>query len=310
MAAAEHFRIPSSNGVSTLWGTCWKPEREPKAVLQLVHGMTEHVGRYDEFGEAMAARGIAVIGCDQLGHGRTAASRDELGFFAEHNGAAYLVQDIRRVRRAAGRLFPNCPHTVLGHSMGSFLVRRYLTRYGREVDGAILMGTGDYPAAVLLAALAVVDLTALVRGERCHSRLLHGLVLGNYNRRIPSARTGSDWLSRDAERVDRFVADPYCQFRFTCSAYRDFFHVMLDLKNRRLVGNMPSELPVFLVSGSEDPVGDYGKGVKRVFDQYRSLGMKQVTMKLYEGSRHEILNDLEREQACRDLGDWICSLCS
>ena len=310
MAAAEHFRIPSSNGVSTLWGTCWKPEREPKAVLQLVHGMTEHVGRYDEFGEAMAARGIAVIGCDQLGHGRTAASRDELGFFAEHNGAAYLVQDIRRVRRAAGRLFPNCPHIVLGHSMGSFLVRRYLTRYGREVDGAILMGTGDYPAAVLLAALAVVDLTALVRGGRCHSRLLHGLVLGNYNRRIPSARTGSDWLSRDAERVDRFVADPYCQFRFTCSAYRDFFHVMLDLKNRRLVGNMPSELPVFLVSGSEDPVGDYGKGVKRVFDQYRSLGMKQVTMKLYEGSRHEILNDLEREQVCRDLGDWICSLCS
>lgn len=310
MAAAEHFRIPSSNGVSTLWGTCWKPEREPKAVLQLVHGMTEHVGRYDEFGEAMAARGIAVIGCDQLGHGRTAASRDELDFFAEHNGAAYLVQDIRRVRRAAGRLFPNCPHIVLGHSMGSFLVRRYLTRYGREVDGAILMGTGDYPAAVLLAALAVVDLTALVRGERCHSRLLHGLVLGNYNRRIPSARTGSDWLSRDAERVDRFVADPYCQFRFTCSAYRDFFHVMLDLKNRRLVGNMPSELPVFLVSGSEDPVGDYGKGVKRVFDQYRSLGMKQVTMKLYEGSRHEILNDLEREQVCRDLGDWICSLCS
>ena len=310
MAAAEHFRIPSSNGVSTLWGTCWKPEREPKAVLQLVHGMTEHVGRYDEFGEAMAARGIAVIGCDQLGHGRTAASRDELGFFAEHNGAAYLVQDIRRVRRAAGRLFPNCPHIVLGHSMGSFLVRRYLTRYGREVDGAILMGTGDYPAAVLLAALAVVDLTALVRGERCHSRLLHGLVLGNYNRRIPSARTGSDWLSRDAERVDRFVADPYCQFRFTCSAYRDFFHVLLALKNRRLVGNMPSERPVFLVSGSEDPVGDYGKGVKRVFDQYRSLGMKQVTMKLYEGSRHEILNDLEREQVCRDLGDWICSLCS
>ena len=310
MAAAEHFRIPSSNGVSTLWGTCWKPEREPKAVLQLVHGMTEHVGRYDEFGEAMAARGIAVIGCDQLGHGRTAASRDELGFFAEHNGAAYLVQDIRRVRRAAGRLFPNCPHIVLGHSMGSFLVRRYLTRYGREVDGAILMGTGDYPAAVLLAALAVVDLTALVRGERCHSRLLHGLVLGNYNRRIPSARTGSDWLSRDAERVDRFVADPYCQFRFTCSAYRDFFHVMLDLKNRRLVGNMPSDLPVFLVSGSEDPVGDYVKEVKRVFDQYRSLGMKHVTMKLYEGSRHEILNDLEREQVCRDLGDWICSLCS
>lgn len=307
MAEVVEVRVPSSDGASALWVTHWKPEGEPRAVLQLVHGMTEHMGRYDEFAQFLAAEGIAVIGHDQLGHGRTAASREDMGFFADHNGAAYLIQDIRRVGRMGERLYPGLPRFLLGHSMGSFLARRYLTRYGREVDGAILMGTGDYPTAVLLIALTAVNLTALVRGDRCHSRFLHGLVLGNYNRKIPSARTGSDWLSRDEARVDRFVADPYCQFRFTCSAYRDFFRVMLELKSRRLLKRMPRELPVFLVSGSEDPVGDYGRGVKRLFSRYQAMGLRDVEMKLYVGSRHEILNDLEREKVCEDLKAWIFS---
>lgn len=305
MAVRETVRVPSSDGVSSLWVTLWKPEEEPKAVLQLVHGMTEHIGRYEELAQFLTARGVAVIGHDQLGHGRTAPSRDQLGFFAEHNGAAYLIHDIRRIRHLAEKRYPQIPGFLLGHSMGSFLVRRYLTRYGKEVDGAVLMGTGDYPAAVLLAALAAVNLTALAEGDRCRSRLLHSLVLGNYNRRIPSPRTGSDWLSRDEERVDQFVRDPYCNFRFSCSAYRDFFHVMLELKSRRVVDRMPRELPIFLMSGSEDPVGAYGKGVRRLFRRYQSMGMTDVKIRLYEGSRHEILNDLDRDQVHRDLTEWI-----
>ena len=242
MIEPVELKIPSSDGRSILHVMHWRPVGQPRAVLQIAHGMTEHVGRYGEFAAALAEQGIAVIGHDHLGHGKTAGCEEKLGFFAEKNGAIFLVQDIHRVHVRAVKLYPEIPKFILGHSMGSFLVRRYLTKYGWEEDGAILMGTGDYPAGVLLLALAAVNGTALVRGDRCRSRLLHHLVLGNYNRRIPGAKTPDDWLSRDEEKVNQFVEDPLCQFRFTCSAYRDFFRVMLDLKKKRWVKKMPASV--------------------------------------------------------------------
>ena len=188
MIEPVELKIPSSDGRSILHVMHWRPVGQPRAVLQIAHGMTEHVGRYGEFAAALAEQGIAVIGHDHLGHGKTAGCEEKLGFFAEKNGAIFLVQDIHRVHVRAVKLYPEIPKFILGHSMGSFLVRRYLTKYGWEEDGAILMGTGDYPAGVLLLALAAVNGTALVRGDRCRSRLLHHLVLGNYNRRIPGAK--------------------------------------------------------------------------------------------------------------------------
>lgn len=304
MRMTEERFIPSSDGVSRLHVMHWRPEGEAVAVLQLVHGMTEHIRRYDEFARFLAAQGIAVVGHDQLGHGETAGAVERLGYFAKEKGEVYLIQDIRRVHHLTEKWYPGVPNLLMGHSMGSFMVRRYLTRYGAETDGVILMGTGNQSEFLLLLGMAVVRLTGLLHGGWYRSPLLHKLVLGNYNRKIRKAETDSDWLSRDRERVRQFEDDPYCHFRFTCSAYEDFFQVMLDLKHRKWLRKMPKDLPIFLVSGKEDPVGSYGRGVGSLYRLYRRLGMEDVELKLYDGCRHELVNEIGREQVFEDLSSW------
>lgn len=307
MSKAEEFRLPSSDGRSQIHVMHWKPEKQAVAVLQISHGMIEHIRRYEECACALAKQGIAVIGHDHLGHGETAGTEEDFGFFSEKNGASCIVRDIYRVRKAAARRYPGIPHFILGHSMGSFFVRRYLLTYGRGEAGAILMGTGNQPLPLLLLGDAVVRLEGMVHGERFRSALLHQLVLGSYNRRVGSPGTESDWLSRDREKVTSYMEDPYCQFRFTCSAYRDFFDTMLLLKSRKQLQKMPLTLPVLMMSGEEDPVGDYGKGIRSLFRRYQKLGLADVKMKLYPGARHELLNETNREEVISEIASWIFS---
>ena len=296
--------LPSSDGRSELHVMMWKPHGKVRAVLQISHGMIEHIGRYDEFARTMAAQGIAVVGHDHLGHGKT-SRREDYGFFAEKSGDVYMVRDIHRVRRAAGRIYPNLPYIFLGHSMGSFFLRKYLTVYGDEADGAILMGTGDEPLFILLAGRAAVGVVGRWKGWRYRSYFLHNLVLGDFDRKFKPVGCPSDWLTSDEKKVREYQEDPMCSFHFTCQAYKDFFKTMLDLKSSFWLKRIPKDLPVLILSGREDPVGARGRGVRRVYRKLCRLGLTDVNIRLYPECRHELLNERNREHVYHDISMWI-----
>lgn len=304
MIRTEIIQIPSSDGVSTLYGRMWVPEQKPVAVLQLVHGMKEYVERYDSFARWMAKRGVLVAGHDQLGHGRT-AQNGRRGRFADRNGAAFLIKDIHRVTIAMRERFQDLPYFMMGHSMGSFLLRRYITLAGTGLSGIILMGTGGHSLPVIAAANAVAGSIGLAKGREYQSPLLYKLVTGKFNECFRPVRTPHDWLSRNQERVSMFNRDPFCDFYFSCGAYEDFFQVLMDLNLHRDFRRIPRKLPILLVSGAKDPVGWFGKGVSRVYRTFCSLGLSNVEMRLYPGMRHELLGEIGREAVYEDLASWI-----
>jgi len=300
----EEFYLLSTDRHTQIHGFWWRPDKKAVAVLQISHGMMEHIGRYDRFASWLAEQGVAVVGHDHLGHGKTGKVSD-LSHFADEKGAAYLVQDLFRVTNVAELEYPDIPHILLGHSMGSFITRRYLTVHGDHLDGVIIMGTGGQPlwmaAAGKLAAVAV----GTVMGKRYQSHLMQEMVLGSYNRAFRPNRTPNDWLSRDEAEVDRFLQDPYCNIPFTCQAYADLFNLLIDLELGRQFEGIPRDLPVLFVSGEQDPVGGFGKGVKRVYRRFKDMGMEDVSMKLYPGARHELLNETNREEVYGDLWSWM-----
>lgn len=298
------FYIPSSDGISRLHGIQWAPTGEVRALLQISHGMVDHIARYDDFARAMNVRGIAVIGHDHLGHGKT-GSREKHGIFAEENGAFYVLEDIRIAAGYGKRQYPGVPHYILGHSMGSFFVRRYLTLHADTVDGAVIMGTGSQSLLLLQAGSMAVRLAVEKDGRRDHNKQLHRLVLGSYNKSFEPGKTSHDWLSRDAEQAVKYEADPDCQFTFSNGAYEDFFQIMLDLKKEKQFERIPKGLPILLISGDCDPVGEQGKGVKRVYKSLKRMALTDVTMKLYKGARHELLNETNKKEVFADIGNWV-----
>lgn len=298
------FYIPSSDGASRIHGVQWVPCGEAKATLQLNHGMLEHIGRYAGFAGAMNEKGIAVIGHDHLGHGKTARP-GMLGTFADENGAGFVLEDIKRVSDYVERQFPHLPHFIHGHSMGSFFVRRYLTQHGGNVAGAVIMGTGSKPGPVLKIGMKAVRYAIKREGRDYHNETLHSLVLGSYNWPFEPGETKHDWLSRDISEDRKFEDDPDCRFIFSNGAYEDFFRIMEDLNRKKQFEQIPKTLPVLLLSGELDPVGDRGKGVRKVYREFCGLGLKDVTMKLYPQARHELLNELNRDEVYEDIASWI-----
>ncbi len=302
----EEFYVESDEKGQKLHCISWQPSKGPvKAVVQIVHGMVEYVGRYEEFACFLAGQGYAVIGHDHLGHGKTAATSEDLGHFAEKDGDKHVIADMYRITCVGRKYWPGVPLVIMGHSMGSFFTRKYLTRYSRKVEGAIIMGTGFMGLPVVTFGKVAAGLICRVRGSRYRSRLLYNLTLGGNNRRIKKLRTDNDWLSTNEESVDAYNQDPYCSFIFTAGAYRDFFTVLTDLAAKKNFSTMNRKLPVFLVAGEDDPVGNYGKGVKACCQQFQSLGFEDVSLKLYPGDRHEILNELDRHMVFSDIVGWL-----
>ena len=223
----HEFYIPSSSGLANLHCMEWIPNGEVKAVVQIAHGMMEHVGRYREFAEFLAGHGIYVLGNDHLGHGKTAAAEEDRGYFGDHAGAVSVIRDMRRVTVHAQRKYPGVPIFLLGHSMGSFFARRYLTVYKDGIDGVILLGTGAPKDAEVRFGYMLADSVCKRKGTRYRSKMLYNLSLGNYNRKFKPTKTPYDWLSRDEKRDRAFGDDPLTNFIFTAGAYRDFFEVIL-----------------------------------------------------------------------------------
>lgn len=300
----EHFTYPSNDGVTQIHAIRWIPDGEVRAVLQISHGMVEYIDRYDEFAGYLAQNGILVTGNDHLGHGESVRSEEYYGFFAEKDGNQTLLRDIRRLQKLTRKEYPEAPYFLLGHSMGSFLARQYLCLHGEELAGAIIMGTGYQPRVMVRFGMGLCSVLARVYGWDHRSKLVDGMAFGGYNRRFGSLE-GKEWLSRNEENVRRYVSEKWCSFRFTLNGYYNLFYSIYTLSFEKHLEKMPKDLPVFFVSGAEDPVGQFGRGVQKVYEQFRKIGMRRVSCKFYPEDRHEILNELDREAVSADILRWM-----
>ncbi len=310
MVLKQDFTFMSGDGKSKIHAVLWKPEGKGcLGVLQIIHGMVEYIDRYDDFARFMAEKGFVVVGNDHLGHGATAASKSEYGFFHEKNGNAILLRDIHKLKKMTAKKYPELPYFILGHSMGSFLARQYLFHYpskGRPgIDGAIIMGTGNQPMAALKLGQFLCRLQAAVFGWHHRSRLIDAMAFGGYHKHFRPCRTKYDWLTKDTKIVDAYAANERCTFRFTVNGYYNLFVSIEDASKMRNLRKMPKELPVLFVSGAEDPVGGYGKGVEQVYRWFQAAGIKDLKKILYGNDRHEILNETDRKTVYQDIYEWL-----
>lgn len=299
-------KITSTDSKNNLNVIIWETEKEPIGVLQIVHGMAEYIDRYDNFAKYMTEHGFNVIGHDHLGHGHSVSDERDYGFFAEENGDKIIIEDMHSVTQYAREKWEELPNFILGHSMGSFCLRQYLTKYSNDVFGAIIMGTGWIPSAAALLGKTIATNTCKSKGSHTVNPLLIKLTLEPYNKPFAPARTNCDWLSRDEKQVDLYVNDKLCGFDFTAGAYKDFFTVLEKIaKNRQLIG-MRKSLPILITSGSVDPVGGK-KACEKLNAQYKRCGIDDVTLKLWENDRHEILNELDKSDVYQYIYNWLKS---
>lgn len=299
-------KIASTDSKNNLNVIIWETEKEPIGVLQIVHGMAEYIDRYDNFAKYMTEHGFNVIGHDHLGHGHSVSDEHDYGFFAEENGDKIIIEDMHSVTQYAREKWEELPNFILGHSMGSFCLRQYLTKYSNDVFGAIIMGTGWIPSAAALLGKTIATNTCKSKGSHTVNPLLIKLTLEPYNKPFAPARTNCDWLSRDEKQVDLYVNDKLCGFDFTAGAYKDFFTVLEKIaKNRQLIG-MRKSLPILITSGSVDPVGGK-KACEKLNAQYKRCGINDVTLKLWENDRHEILNELDKSDVYQYIYNWLKS---
>ena len=295
---------PSSDGIHTVHALEWLPQGEPRGMIQIVHGVAEYAGRYEPLARFLTEHGFAVCGEDHLGHGET-ASDGKFGYFAPKGGWDLVARDVRRLRELEGKKFPGLSYVMLGHSMGSFLTRTYLIRWPGTVDAAVLSGTGQEPAPLVAFGRGLAGGVGLLRGPDHVNDLVYALSLGAYNRQFRPNRTTADWLSRDEAQVDANLADPLCSFKPTVSMFRDMMKGLQFIGDSRNLARMDKSTPVYFLSGDQDPVGSMGKGVRKVERMFRRAGCTDVTVRLYPGGRHEMFNEINRQEVMEDLLAWI-----
>lgn len=291
----------------------WLSQGRPRAVVVLAHGMAEHAARYEGLGTALAGAGIALLAEDHRGHGLTATEAADgaaplLGHVADADGWELVLGDLSALLDSARDRFPGVPLILFGHSWGSFLVRILAARRGGELAGLVVMGTGGDPGAVGVVGAAAARAVCAARGASRPSPLLDTLVIGGYNRAFSPARTPCDWLSRDEAEVDAYVADPWCGFVCSASFYRDLAEGA-GRASRPEAFRVPEELPVLVISGAEDPVGARGRGPREVAAAYRRAGVRDVSLRLYPGARHELLHETCRGEAVDALLSWFNAHC-
>ena len=304
MTKFTEFTFPSKDGVHSCHASLWEPDGAPRAVVQIVHGVAEYAGRYDHFARYLAEHGFVVCGEDHLGHGKT-VDDGKYGYFGKKDGWTLVTADVRQLRTLMGERFPGLPYFLLGHSMGSFLARTYLCAYPGTVDGCILSGTGQEKPALVAAGRAVASAVCALRGPEAVSALVDKLSLGAYNRSFRPNRTGADWICRDPAVVDAYTADPFCQFLPSVSMYHDMMTGLQMLVRPENLKRLDPDTPVYLFAGDRDPVGANGAGVQKVAGLFRQYGVKDVTVKLYPGGRHEMLNETNKEQVYADTSAWL-----
>ena len=299
----REFTIDSRDMKTKLACYVWEPKSEAKAILVLAHGMQEYLLRYTEMAEYMASQGIIFAGLDHLGHGKSAANKDDFGYFCEQDPATVLVRDLHRLKKTVQAEHPGHPIYVMGHSMGSFIVRNYIERYGTGVQGVIIQGGNAAPKRQGIGGKLLTSFIALFHGWRYRSMLCTRVVLGPYVKAFPDDPAG--WLTKRMEVRDKYQNDEYCNFMFTLNGYHTLAELILRAGNKKLIANIPKDLPMFIVSGAEDPVGEMGKGVQRMYELYKACGIKNVKLDIRPGDRHELHNEEDRYRVFEEIKDFI-----
>ena len=306
MTKKTDFTFLSSDGKTRLHGISWVPEdMAPVAVLQLVHGVAEHIDRYDDFARFLNGHGVIVVGHDHLGHGKSLPEGGTPVYFGDGCTWDTPVNDIYVLHTRLKEQYPQLPLLLIGHSMGSFLSRTYLVRYPGTVRAAVLMGTGWQKRAVLDGGLALADLLAR-RDPAATNDMVSELAFGAYNKTFKPNRTAYDWLSLDQENVDAYIADPMCGHDATVGLFREMLRGIRFNQRRENLRRMDGSIPVLLISGEDDPVGGMGEGVRRTYQAFRDAGVADCTLKLYPKLRHELLNErAQRETVYQDIWNWM-----
>lgn len=297
----------SSNEKVQIHYNIWLPDEcKPYAVLQIVHGMAEHSQRYEAFAEYLADKGCVVIAHDILGHGLSVQSKSDFGFFSNTNGNKHNINDINTLHTIAVDRFPNAAHFILGHSMGSLLLRQYLYTYNKaNISGAIIMGTAHEPWPLVKAGYFVSYILGKLHGKRYRSRFLHNLTLGNKNTAFLSENSKYSWLTSDKNAQAVYENDPLSGFIFTVGAYKDMFRGINSLYYPKNLFKISKKLSLLITSGTMDPIGGYGAGVNKVYNSFKSLGFDDLTIKLWRGMRHEILNEVNKLKVYEYIYEWV-----
>lgn len=300
----KHFILP--NKIKDQYVYRWLPDDgRPRGVVQIIHGMAEHGGRYEYLAKALTDKGFVVYAPDLPGHGKTSGKVEDTGFFYNSDGWFKVIDDIKKLTGGIKWEYSGIPHFMLGHSMGSFFARTYASIYPKDIHGLILSGTAWNPGMLLMAGKVIAAIQSFFAGNRHRSRLLDKMSFGSFNAKIENPRTKFDWLSRDSAIVDAYVDDPFCGFVCSSRLFTNLFTGLQFIQKTKNILELPVDLPVLIFSGSMDPVGNYGEGPKKVATIFEECEMKDITLKIYEGGRHEMLNEINRDEVIGDLTAWL-----
>lgn len=305
-----NFKFKSKDGTD-IYVNKWslREDVKPKGVVQIAHGMAEHIDRYLSFAKALVDEGYVVYGNDHRGHGKTAASPDNIGYFADENGWDLVVDDMHELTNIIKKENSDVPIFIFGHSMGSFLSRTYICNYGKDIKGVILSGTGGDPGLIGNIGIFLARREMRKHGKKIRSKRMDKLSFGSFNKAFKPNRTDFDWLSRDINEVDKFVEDPLCGEVFTAGFFYDMLLGLRNLMKKDNLTKIPKELPIYLISGEKDPVGKNTRGVLQVFNTYKNIGIKDIKYTFYKDARHEILNEINKEEVYDDILHWLNEHC-
>lgn len=284
----------------------WTPkEEEIKGIVQISHGMAETAIRYERFAKVLNQNGYIVYANDHRGHGNTAENIESLGYLGDNDGFNLLIGDIAKLSDIIREENGDLRIYLFSHSMGSFAAQRYIMDFKDKIDGLVLSGSNGEQGFTLNIARTIAKVEMLIRGRKAKSKLMNTLSFGAYNKKFKPEKTGSEWLSRDEEEVKKYIEDPYCGTIFPTSFYYDFLESLQYIEDESNFKKIPKDLPILIISGEEDPVGDSGKGLKKLYNRYKEAGVKDLAIKLYPGARHEILNEINRNEVMDDVVNWL-----
>ena len=304
MSILQEHTFLSANKVNTIYVRSRLPEGPVRATVQIVHGLAEYVDRYDAFMEYLTQAGFAVYGNDHIGHGNS-VHEDRWGYVGEQAGWNIMLTDILTLSRQIRSAHPDVPHFLFGHSMGSFLARSFLIKYPDLHDGCVICGTGHPARAVTMGARALAAIEIKRHGPGYYSEMLDGVMNKQYNGGYDNPRTAFDWISSDPNRVDEYIADPKCGFVPTAGLLSEILKGLSFITSRRNIEKMSKDIPIYFISGAEDPVGELSQGVIRAYKAFLKAGMKDVSLKLYPNLRHEIMLEVDRDEVMTDVLNWL-----
>lgn len=306
------LKYPSADGKTAIRALLWEPDAaeqpegletpvglrysDVRGIVQVVHGMSEHVVRYGHFAKFLVESGFVVCANDHVGHGESVSDAQDLGHMPACDGAEVLVRDVHALRGIMqARFGSEVPYVMFGHSMGSFITRKYISEHGEGLAAAVLSMAGN----------ALANALARLRGERYKSGLLHSMADGAYSKAVKNPRTDFDWLSTDPAQVDAYINDSECGQMFTVGGYATLTALTGEVVRAESASKVPKVLPLLFIAGGEDPVGDCGRGVRKAAEEYRNAGVQSVETKIYAGMRHEILNEPGRARVMADVEAWL-----